>query len=151
HLAERGFDVHLVAGRGGLLDAEAERIPELSVHFDDSLGRAVDPGRDVACLVSLTRLLRRIRRRSGRPMIVHTHSSKAGMLGRWAAFAAGADLRVHSIHGFGFNDWQPWWTRRGYQFAEQATAAITHAFCAASEANRRVATRLGLLRGGKPS
>jgi glycosyltransferase involved in cell wall biosynthesis len=151
HLAERGLDVHLVAGRGGLLDAEAERIPALSVHFDDSLVRAVNPRQDVACLVSLARLLRRLRGASGRPMIVHTHSSKAGILGRWAAYAAGVKVRVHSIHGFGFHDWQPWWKRRSYQLTEQVTAKITHAFCAASEANRRVATRLGLLRGGKPS
>lgn len=151
HQIARGLDVHLVTGRGGLLDAEAEKIPGLSIHFDDSLVRTVDPLSDLACLRSLARCLRQLRASSAGPMIVHTHSSKAGILGRWAAFAARAEIRVHSIHGFGFHPWQPWWLRRTYQLAEQVTAPITHAYCPASEANRRVARSLGLLRGDKPS
>jgi len=151
HLAQRGFDVHLIAGTGGLLDSEAARIPDVSTHFDESLARAVNPRRDLACLASLTRRLRALRASSSGPMIVHTHSSKAGILGRWAAYRASANIRVHSIHGFGFNDTQPWWTRRAYELAELATATVTHAFCPASEANRQVALRLGLLRGDKPT
>jgi glycosyltransferase involved in cell wall biosynthesis len=58
---------------------------------------------------------------------------------------------VHSIHGFGFHSWQHWSTRKVLQAAEQLTAPITHAFCPVSEANRRVAERLGLLRGSKPA
>src|ERR1051325_10060570 len=149
HLSERGFDVHLVAGRGGLLDAEAAKIPRVSLHHDEHLGRPVNPLRDLACLRSLTRLLRGLRADSTAPMIVHTHSSKAGILGRWAALAAGAEIRVHSIHGFGFNDEQSWSTRTAFQAAEWLTAKITHAFCPVSEANRRVAERLGLLGGQK--
>jgi glycosyltransferase involved in cell wall biosynthesis len=151
HLRERGFDVHLVAGRGGMLDDEAREILGDAFHHDDFLARTVRPLDDLASVWSLAGLLRRLRRAGGRAMIVHTHSSKAGIVGRWAAWAAGAEIRVHSIHGFGFNDWQRWSARRLYQAAEQATAPITHAFCPVSEANRRVAERLGLLRGGKPA
>jgi glycosyltransferase involved in cell wall biosynthesis len=151
HLRERGFDVHIVAGRGGMLDHEARHSFGDAFHQDDFLARAVRPLDDLASVRSLTALLRRLRARADGTMIVHTHSSKAGIVGRWAAWAAGAELRVHSIHGFGFNEWQPWRTRRLYQAAEQLTAPITHAFCPVSEANRRVAERLGLLRGGKPA
>ncbi len=148
HLRDRGFDVHLVAGRGGMLDDEARRELGDSFHQDDSLARAVRPLDDLASIRSLSERLRGIKKRARGPMIVHTHSSKAGILGRWAAWAAGAEIRMHSIHGFGFNDWQPWWTRTAYQAAERATATITHAFCPVSEANRRVAEQLGLLRRG---
>jgi glycosyltransferase involved in cell wall biosynthesis len=141
--------VHLVAGLDGMLDDDARREFGDAFHQDDSLGRAVRPLDDLATLRSLTALLRGIRRAARGPMIVHTHSSKAGIIGRWAALAARAEVRVHSIHGFGFNDWQPWWVRRLFQGAEQATAPITHAFCPVSEANRRVAEALGLLRGGR--
>jgi glycosyltransferase involved in cell wall biosynthesis len=151
HLDRERFEVHLIAGRGGLLDAEAETIPDLSLQFDDDLIRDVDLTRDLRCWRSLTARLRDIRRRSRQPLIVHTHSSKAGILGRWAAFAAGAEIRVHGIHGFGFHAGQPWWVRRSYQAAEQLTASITHGFCPVSTANFETARQLGLLRGGKPT
>src|SRR5205823_6138204 len=123
----------------------------LSLEFDDDLVREVDLRRDLRCWRSLTKRLREIRRHSARPMIVHTHSSKAGILGRWAAFAAGAEIRVHGIHGFAFHPGQRPWLRRMYQAAEQLTAPITHAFCPVSAANLETARELGLLRGGKPT
>jgi glycosyltransferase involved in cell wall biosynthesis len=151
HLSRRGFDVHLVAGRGGILDDEARAIDGVSLHHDENLVRPVDPLRDLRCLGSLARLIGDLRRRSRGPMVVHTHSSKAGVLGRWAAWIAGAEVRVHSIHGFGFHDALPWNARMAFRTAERVTAPITHAFCPASEANRRVAERLGLLRAGQPA
>src|SRR5882724_8212310 len=124
NLDRRRFDVHLITGRGGLLDDEARKIPNLGVEFEEDLARQVSPSRDFRTFRSLTRHLREIRSRSAAPVIVHTHSSKAGILGRWAAYAAGVDVRVQGIHGFGFNDRQPWWVRRAYQAAEQITAPI---------------------------
>ena len=47
HLARRDFDVHLVAGRGGMLDDEARRSPGISFHHDDHLVRTVRPAEDL--------------------------------------------------------------------------------------------------------
>jgi glycosyltransferase involved in cell wall biosynthesis len=149
HLATRGFDVHLVAGKGGLLDEEARHLPGVSFHYDDSLARELRPLRDAASGMSLCALLRRLRRDSGLPMIVHTHSSKAGIVGRWAAYFAGAELRIHSIHGFAFHSFQPWWEHGLYSVAERVTARVTQAFCPVSEANRRKAIDSGLLNRGQ--
>ena len=91
------FDPLLVSGSEGLLVEDA-RAAGVRAHFVGSLKRDVSPMQDLAALAALTRLLR-----SERPDIVHTHSSKAGILGRWAASLAGVPHIVHSIHGFGFN------------------------------------------------
>lgn len=57
------------------------------------LGRAIRPWSDVVAFVKLVRLLRRVR-----PKIVHTHTAKAGALGRLAAVFAGVPVRVHTFH-----------------------------------------------------
>lgn len=58
------------------------------------LGRPIRPARDLAALVKLVRLFRRLR-----PDIVHTHTAKAGTLGRVAARIAGVPATVHTFHG----------------------------------------------------
>lgn len=151
HLDRRRYDVHLIAGEGGLLDDEARNIPDLDFEQEPSLVRPVRPLTDIRCIGALAGRLRRLRRSSPGPMIVHTHSSKAGIVGRWAAFAAGAEIRVHSIHGFGFHLRQARPARWLLQAAEQLTASVTNAFCPVSEANRLRAEQLGLLRRGKPA
>jgi glycosyltransferase involved in cell wall biosynthesis len=62
------------------------------------LGREIAPWSDGAAFFRLVRRLRQLR-----PDIVHTHSSKAGLLGRVAAFVAGVPVRVHTVHGWSFD------------------------------------------------
>ncbi|MBU0491986.1 MAG: glycosyltransferase family 4 protein [Chloroflexi bacterium] len=61
------------------------------------LVREISPAKDLLALVKLTRFMRR-----GRFHVVHTHSSKAGILGRVAARWAGVPVIVHTVHGWGF-------------------------------------------------
>ncbi len=99
-LAERGYETTLVVGelaRGeGSMEFVAEsrgvRIVKLS-----SLSREIAPLRDLTSLIRLTRLIRQ-----QRPQIVHTHTAKAGAIGRVAALLAAGDRRpivVHTFHG----------------------------------------------------
>ncbi len=53
------FDVSLICGRGGILDEEAQKIPDLKINFLSSLVRPVRPWKDLAAIVQLWRLLRR--------------------------------------------------------------------------------------------
>ena len=82
----------------------------------------------------------------GDPLVVHTHSSKAGILGRAAARAAGADAVVHSIHGFGFHDGQSKPTHALYVGLERMASRWTDAFVAVSEENIRTGVQEGIFR-----
>jgi len=99
-LRERGYDTTLVAGtlaRGE--DSMAFVADELGVDVEkvEALQREISPLRDAFAIVRLARIIRRVR-----PQILHTHTAKAGAVGRIAALLAG-DARppivVHTFHG----------------------------------------------------
>lgn len=96
-LRQRGIDVTLFVGRSesgeGDLLAQAERAG-LRVRLLPDLGRSLRPDRDWRALLELRRELVRLD-----PDLVHTHASKAGLLGRLAAEAVPRARRVHSFHG----------------------------------------------------
>jgi glycosyltransferase involved in cell wall biosynthesis len=131
HLDRSRFEPFLVAGRGGALDGEA-RDSGVPSTFLDALVRPLDPRRDLAALRHLVRLFRR-----ERPDIVHTHSSKAGILGRLAAWLARVPVVVHTVHGFGFHPGQSRSRRGMFVLAERAVAPLTTHFIVVSEANRQ--------------
>lgn len=87
---------HLLTG--DVQDGEADYLDlhDLSIDFTrvPGLGRSVRPGDDLRALRFLVRQLRRLR-----PDVVHTHTAKAGVLGRVAARAAGVPHLVHTFHG----------------------------------------------------
>jgi glycosyltransferase involved in cell wall biosynthesis len=141
-LRER-YDVTLVAGppvgREGSLVEEARDHGIRTVLLAD-LTRPIHPGHDVRALAALNGLFRR-----ERPHIVHTHSSKAGILGRAAAWAAGVPVIVHTNHGLPFYGFQPWPLRAIYWTLERLAAGATHKVVCVGEVMRRkaIAARLG--------
>ena len=139
HLNPSTFHPILIVGESGFLDAEARALPHVEFHQVPVLVRRMHPLRDLQALWVLTRLLRRLR-----PTIVHTHSSKAGILGRIAAKLAGVPIIIHSIHGFGFTPRQHSVYRRALIFAERTVSAWTTRFFSVSEANRRQGIAHGL-------
>jgi len=139
HLNTARFRPLLITGEPGLLDQEARALSGVEFHQVPSLKRPIRPIADLRALLALTLLLRRLR-----PLIVHTHSSKAGILGRWAARRAGVPIIIHSIHGFGFTRYQHPLVRRALIALERRTSRFTTRFFAVSEANRRLGIELGL-------
>jgi len=131
----RGADAVKDAPEGDLL-AQAFSAG-LDVMRVPSLVPELSPGRDRAALDTLTRLLGT----SGYD-VVHTHSAKAGALGRLAAHRAGVGRIVHTLHGFPFHEFQSAARRGAYVRIERWLGRRTHAFLAvgsavAAEAIRR--------------
>lgn len=136
------YERSLLAGRGGMLDPVAEGVPGCRFRHVDSLVREIRPLSDIRAFAMLRALLREEKKRAGGlPLVVHTHSSKAGILGRAAARAAGADVIVHSLHGFGFHDGQPPAVRKFFVGLERASSRWTDMFVAVSEENIRLGVR----------
>lgn len=66
-------------------------------------------------------------------LIVHTHSTKAGIIGRWAALCAGIKNKVHTVHGFGFHDYQARSSWLLHFTLEWLTALITTRYICVSQ------------------
>ncbi|MBI4667986.1 MAG: glycosyltransferase family 4 protein [Elusimicrobia bacterium] len=137
HLDKERFEVYLACGRGGYLDEKAENLSEtVKMVWLRFLKRPIRPWWDFAAFIELIFCLRRIK-----PDIIHTHSSKAGILGRWAAWLCGVKVIVHTFHGFGFHDFQPAPVRLTLAFSERLTAKITAALIFVSKSNIEYAGR----------
>lgn len=141
HLDRTRFRPVLITGEVGLLDTDAKAIAGVEFHQVPVMAREIRPWQDLRAVVGMAILLRKIK-----PDIVHTHSSKAGILGRLAARLAGVPVIIHSIHGYGFTRFQPSLQRRFLIAAERLAARFTTKFFAVSEANRRMGLDLGLFR-----
>lgn len=118
-----GWAVDVVSGpqtgsEGSLIETVQERgIPLI---LEPTLVREVNPVKDLLAIFRLARLMRQ-----GKYTIVHTHSSKAGIVGRWAAKLAGVPIIVHTVHGWGHHDYQHPLVRAYYILLEKMTLPIT--------------------------
>lgn len=130
-----GFDVDLISGPTtgpeGSLEPRASSVPDL-LSILPSLVRPVHPWLDArACLA----LIRRFR--NTRPDLVHTHSGKAGFLGRLAAKRAGVPLIVHTIHGPSFGPFQGAVANAAFRAAERLAGRVTTHFVVVAHAMTR--------------
>jgi hypothetical protein len=88
---------------------------------------------EVRNFFTIVKKLRAIKKEHG-TVVVHTHSSKAGIIGRWAAFFAGIKKRVHTIHGYPLHPHLNYITWMFFYLIELITSFITtHYICVSSE------------------
>lgn len=133
----------LISGAAGELDEEAAR--RLGPRFSRQPSLMNRFGlHDVAAVVDLQRTLTRAVERLRAPVVVHTHSSKAGVVGRLAARGVDGVVVVHTVHGFGFEA-----LGEGREFvveaAERVVAPFADRFVFVSEGDRDRARALGLV------
>jgi glycosyltransferase involved in cell wall biosynthesis len=117
------FEVDLVSGLTSDPLAEATGFMArhgISCRYVRSLRRDINPFWDMCAFIALILIMRR-----GGYDIVHTHSSKAGILGRWAARLSGIKHVVHTPHGHVFYGYFLSWVTRFFVGLERAAARIT--------------------------
>jgi glycosyltransferase involved in cell wall biosynthesis len=124
HLEHHGFDSVLVFGNCGPNEKNMEYLLQPGDRFErlPELGASISPFSDLRALFGLWRLMRRYR-----PEIVHTHTAKAGLLGRLAARLAGCPCVVHTFHGHVLEGYFPPWINRSLRIAEQILARLSSA------------------------
>jgi glycosyltransferase involved in cell wall biosynthesis/MFS family permease len=110
---------------GSLIESIRDR--NIALTIEPSLVREINPLKDLVALVRLARFIRR-----GRYALVHTNSSKAGILGRWAAWLAGTPTILHTVHGWGHHERQHPLARAIYIALEKMTLPITDQLIAVS-------------------
>jgi glycosyltransferase involved in cell wall biosynthesis len=141
-----GDDVLLVTGppegpEGDLLDQACRRgVP---VTIVNELQRAISPAKDWAAYRSLSRTIDAFR-----PDVVHTHSAKAGILGRAAASRRQTPAIIHTIHGLSFHSYEAWWKNRLYIAAEQRAARLCHKIISVADAMTEKSLAAGI---GRPA
>ncbi len=143
--AKPGLEVQLVTGPTtgpeGSLEPLFQNHPGLLTHVPE-LVRPVHPLNDFLALRRLTQLFK-----SQRPDLVHTHSGKAGVLGRLAARRAGVPLIVHTIHGPSFGPFQGVLANQIFLAAERHAGHVTSQFVVVADAMTRQYLAAGI---GRP-
>ncbi len=122
-LDNRRFHVDVASGpqtgsEGSLIEEVRQRNVPLTILPD--LLRQVSPLHDLAATWTLYRLIKK-----NKYTIVHSHSSKAGVLARIAARLAGAPVIIHTVHGWSFHDRMSTRMRNTYIFLERLTARFS--------------------------
>ena len=124
----------LIAGSGGPLADTVQN--KANVQFIASLEHAASWRTllgDIRSFIALVQMLRKIKKENPH-VVVHTHSTKAGLLGRWAAWCAGIKKRVHTVHGYAFHNHQRWIPWSVIYLLELLTSFITtHYICVSSQ------------------
>ncbi|PYI81610.1 MAG: glycosyl transferase group 1 [Verrucomicrobia bacterium] len=126
------LEVSLVSGPStgpeGSLETEVAHLPQL-LTVVSRLVRPVHPWNDWLALRQLRNLFS-----ERHPDIVHTHSGKAGVLGRLAAHRAGVPIIIHTVHGPSFGPFQGPLSNLTFQGAERYAAGVTTHFVAVAQA-----------------
>jgi glycosyltransferase involved in cell wall biosynthesis len=120
-LDKQRYSIFLFTAKDGLLISEAALIEGVILKKSKFLERLINPLKDILALFEIYCFIKK-----NRIQVVHTHSSKAGILGRLAAKLAKTPVIIHTVHGWSFNDYQPASIRYLYIFLEKFCATFTN-------------------------
>ncbi|MBU0878958.1 MAG: glycosyltransferase, partial [Candidatus Omnitrophica bacterium] len=135
-LSPHKYSLTLCAGGKGYLKSKFLNLPWVRIKLFPSLVREVNPFLDLAAFLKLFFFIKK-----NKFDIIHTHSPKASILGRWAAYLAGVRNIIYTVHGWPFHKFLKPLTYYLYLFLERVTAKITKKIIVVSYADLAQALR----------
>ena len=128
---EHGHEVYLLFGHDSAPEPVKRALPDLGFVAIPALTRELSPLKDASAFSQIRKVLKDIA-----PDVVHTHQSKAGIVGRFAAAAAGVPLVVHGVHILPFLG-ESGARKAIYLASERAAARVTDGFIHVSDGIRK--------------
>ena len=131
-LDKEKYDISLCCNLDGELVERAKKVEAVKLFDIPFLGREVSPYRDIRAFLSLYKLFK-----EEDFTIIHTHSSKAGLLARLAAVLNKTPIVIHTIHGFAFNDFMNMFKKNFFIYVEKLLAKWTDVLITVSNLNKK--------------
>ena len=131
-LDKEKYDISLCCNLDGELVERAKKIEAIKLFDIPFLCRKVSPYRDIRAFLSLYKLFK-----EEDFTIIHTHSSKAGLLARLAAVLNKTPIVIHTIHGFAFNDFMNGLKKNFFIYLEKLLAKWTDVLITVSNLNKK--------------
>ncbi len=134
---QQGHKVTILVGGDGIVNQRAKAMG-LTIIALKHLVRPIHPCKDFACWFELRRWFRQLR-----PDLIHLHSSKAGLVGRFAAIGLQVPV-VFTAHGWAFTEGVGLAGSMLYRVLERLVAPLTRQIITVSEYDRQRALKLGV-------
>lgn len=129
-LDKNKYEIYLYAGNRGYLRSDFLSLSGINVKLDFFLVREINPFFDIVAFFKLVFFIKK-----HKFDIVHTHSPKASILGRWAAYLGNSKNIIYTVHGWPFHKFMNPFTYYLYFFLEKITAKITKTIVVVSNAD----------------
>ena len=133
------YDISLSCNLNGELVSRAKKVKHLKLYDVPNLLREVSIINDIRAFLYLYKLIKK-----ENFTIIHTHSSKAGFLGRIAAMLNKTPIVIHTIHGFAFHDYMNSFKKNIFIYLEKLSAKWTHGLVTVSNLNKKKVVDLGI-------
>lgn len=143
YLSRHGYEAAVACSQGAAADgpvSPGSRNIEGCQVFSVAIPRTIRPFQDFLAIWQLCRAIREFK-----PDVIHTQTSKAGIVGRLAARLAGVPVIIHTAHAFPFHAYLPWPVKWAYIWIERWVAGWTDLIMVDTESVRKDGLREGIV------
>lgn len=130
YINKQDYEAHLITSPVGLLAENARSLPHVRLFLVPALIREISPLKDITSFWQILKYLKR-----EEISLVHTHGSKAGIIGRWAGRLAGVRFIFHTVHGWPFYIETNALIKFFYKLLEKITSWLTTKLVVVSDAD----------------